>query len=521
MTQEDLIGRIQQLEGLQHAVLNGIIIDTHARECVFEIITDRAYSREEENEAALLVRQAVPDSLKATVRIRKLVADPQLIRHKILEYLSRNHRAAAACIHSEDIEIKMGETIEFCFGVDAAERGFFEKNEQLIPGIVKMLERNFCNRFAGSLYNKEKGGIPEELDGNEELETFDYRPARTFPIANFETIDEANVPKIATYISDCDFASEMLTICGEIIFLQDRTTKPKTDATGATVKEGRPYLRFTIEDATGRMSFSYFPKKKTEEKIRALQVGDWIVCTGANELFNERLSFTARYINRGSAPEGFVPEKRPGKAVPLRYTKIFPEKLTDYNQMNLFEQGALPEDLVKYTFVVFDLETTGLVNTPAGGKMDAITEIGAVKIIEGEIRERFTTLVNPERKLDEEIVKLTGITDDMVKDAPKIAEVVPDFYKFCDGCLLVGHNVQFDYKFVQYYCAQEEYSFEHKTYDTLSIAQSMLFFSNYKLNTLADHYGITFNHHRAWDDALTTAKIFIELIKAKKCLPNT
>ena len=267
MTQEDLIGRIQQLEGLQHAVLNGIIIDTHARECVFEIITDRAYSREEENEAALLVRQAVPDSLKATVRIRKLVADPQLICHKILEYLSRNHRAAAACIHSEDIEIKMGETIEFCFGVDAAERGFFEKNEQLIPGIVKMLERNFCNRFAGGLYNKEKGGIPEELDENEELETFDYRPARTFPIANFETIDEANVPKIATYISDCDFASEMLTICGEIIFLQDRTTKPKTDATGATVKEGRPYLRFTIEDATGRMSFSYFPKKKTEENI--------------------------------------------------------------------------------------------------------------------------------------------------------------------------------------------------------------------------------------------------------------
>ena len=189
--------------------------------------------------------------------------------------------------------------------------------------------------------------------------------------------------------------------------------------------------------------------------------------------------------------------------------------------MNLFEQGTLPEDLVKNTFVVFDLETTGLVNTPAGGKMDAITEIGAVKIIGGEIRERFTTLVNPERKLDEEIVKLTGITDDMVKDAPKIAEVVPDFYKFCDGCLLVGHNVQFDYKFVQYYCAQEEYSFEHKTYDTLSIAQSMLFLSNYKLNTLADHYGITFNHHRAWDDALTTAKIFIELIKAKKCLPNT
>ncbi len=215
-----------------------------------------------------------------------------------------------------------------------------------------------------------------------------------------------------------------------------------------------------------------------------------------------------------------MPEKRQGKAVPMHYSKVSPEELIDYSQMNLFDQSVMPEDLVKNTFVVFDLETTGLVNSPTGGKMDAITEIGAVKIIGGEIKEKFTTLVNPERKLDDEIVKQTGITDDMVKDAPKIAEVIPDFVKFCDGCLLVGHNVQFDYKFVRYYAEKEEYAFEFKTYDTMSLAQSMLFLSNYKLNTLADHYGISFNHHRAWDDALTTAKIFIELIKAKKCLPK-
>ena len=105
-------------------------------------------------------------------------------------------------------------------------------------------------------------------------------------------------------------------------------------------------------------------------------------------------------------------------------------------------------------------------------------------------------------------------------DAPKIGQVIPDFCKFCEGCMLVGHNVQFDYKFVRYYAEQEEYDFEFKTYDTMSIAQSMLFLSNYKLNTLADHYHFTFNHHRAWDDAYVTAKIFIELIKAKKCLPK-
>ena len=362
--------------------------------------------------------------------------------------------------------------------------------------------------------------VPPPEEDEEPEETFDYRPSRTFPVADFEAIDEAEVPKTATYIADCDFASESLTVCGEILFIQERTSRPKTDEKGEVVREGKPYLRFTISDTTGKLTFSYYPRKKTEEKIRALQKGDYIVCTGENEFFNDRLSFTARYVNRGTPPEGFVPEKLPSKAVPAHYKVVAPEKLTDYNQMNLFDRSVIPDCLKENTFVVFDLETTGLVNVPTGGKMDAITEIGAVKIIDGEIREKFTTLVNPERKLDDEIVRLTGITDDMVKDAPRIAEVIPDFYKFCDGCYLVGHNVQFDYRFIQYYAAQEEYAFEQKTFDTLAIAQSELFLKNYKLDTIADHYGIAFNHHRAWDDALTTAKIFIELIKAKKCLPT-
>ena len=507
-------------EGLRRAVLQRIVVDTKLRGCTFEIVTDTAYTPEDERAAAAAARAAVPRSLGTAVRIHKLIADPQIVRRKIVEYLDRTHRAAAACIRAEDIAVRIeGEIVRFALGVAADERGFFEKNEQLLPGIERMLSRNFCNRFVGSLEDKEKEPLPEE-DGEEEAEPFDYRPARSFPVVDFHAIDEANVPKVATYLSDCDFQSNSLTVCGQIVYVQERVTRAKTDASGQ-VKEGRPYLRFTIADATGRMTFSYFPRKKTEEKIRALQVGDSIVCTGANELFNDRLSYTARYINRGSPPPDFVPEKRAGKALPLRYGKVHPEPMTSYDQLDFFGQTALPEELVRNTFVVFDLETTGLVNAPAPGRtMDAITEIGAVKIENGEIRERFTTLVNPERSLTEEIVKLTGITDDMLKDAPKIGEVIGDFCKFCDGCILVGHNVQFDYKFVQYYAAQEEYVFEHKTYDTLSLAQGMLFLPNYKLNTLADYFKISFNHHRAWDDALTTAKIFMELIKAKKCLPN-
>ena len=170
---------------------------------------------------------------------------------------------------------------------------------------------------------------------------------------------------------------------------------------------------------------------------------------------------------------------------------------------------------------MFDLETTGLNSSPVSGNMDKIIEIGAYKVEGGEISQCFSTFINPERKLSEEIISLTGITEDMVADAPKTEEAMPDFFKFCHGCILVGHNIAgFDFKFVDYYCSSLGYILERKIIDTIPLAQELLFLSNYKLNTVADKFGISFNHHRATDDALATAKIFIELIKMKKSLPD-
>ena len=123
--------------------------------------------------------------------------------------------------------------------------------------------------------------------------------------------------------------------------------------------------------------------------------------------------------------------------------------------------------------------------------------------------------------LEQRIVELTGITDEMVKSAPSYRDVLPDFVKFCDGSVLVGHNAAgFDFKFIDYYCCELGYAVDNRVIDTLFLSQKLLRLSNNKLNTVADHFGITFNHHRAEDDALATAKIFIELIKIKKSLPD-
>ena len=109
----------------------------------------------------------------------------------------------------------------------------------------------------------------------------------------------------------------------------------------------------------------------------------------------------------------------------------------------------------------------------------------------------------------------------MLVGAPEIDKVIADFYKFVDGAYLVGHNVTLDYRFVHYYGEQNGYMFENRQFDTMTLAQELLrgLLPNYKLNSLADYYGFTFNHHRAFDDACVTAKIFIELIKKRGKLP--
>jgi len=165
------------------------------------------------------------------------------------------------------------------------------------------------------------------------------------------------------------------------------------------------------------------------------------------------------------------------------------------------------------SFVVFDLETTGLSNVT-----EKITEIGAVKVLDGKIVDRFSTFVNPEKPIPQNIVELTSITDEMVADAPKINEILPSFLDFCEGSVLVAHNAKFDTGFIKV-AAKEcglTYNFSHL--DTLMLARCMYpELSNHKLNTLTKHLNVVLeNHHRAVDDAKATADIFIKMTDALK-----
>ena len=185
------------------------------------------------------------------------------------------------------------------------------------------------------------------------------------------------------------------------------------------------------------------------------------------------------------------------------------------NDVTLFEIDHHSIALADAGFVVFDLETTGAKTPPC-----RVTEIGAYRVRNGEIVEEFHTLVNPETPIPFFISMLTGITDEMVKDAPKFSDVADSFLRFIGDSVLVAHNAGFDMRFLNHEVGRlfEDYRLANPSMCTVQLSRKLLpDVENHKLKTLAEHYSVALvNHHRANEDAYATARIFINLLEQMK-----
>ncbi len=171
--------------------------------------------------------------------------------------------------------------------------------------------------------------------------------------------------------------------------------------------------------------------------------------------------------------------------------------------------GVTDKD-VNDTIIIFDVETTGL---QAG--RDRLTEIGAVKVKNMRVADSFHTMVNPECPIPPHITELTGIHAGMVAGAPKEAEAVRQFIEFCgDAPVLVAHNARFDTGFIDAVCGRHDIAFSYAYIDSLLLCQAMLpELAKHKLNTVAKYLKLgKFDHHRAVDDAMMLAKIYLELV---------
>ena len=198
---------------------------------------------------------------------------------------------------------------------------------------------------------------------------------------------------------------------------------------------------------------------------------------------------------------------------------VYQGKVVEIEKLPAMEQDTMFGRMINYnnkiagrTIVVFDIETTGL-----NPDVDQIIELGAVKIVDGNIIEKFSTFVKPTKKIPSDVVNLTGITDKMVENAPPIEFVLRDFYDFTRDCVLCGHNIiGFDIKFIKREAENIGLDFDNEIIDTMNEARvSNLKTSKFNLGTVTKLLGISLvGAHRAWNDAFATAQVLLKLNEA-------
>ncbi|BEP29336.1 PolC-type DNA polymerase III [Helicovermis profundi] len=330
------------------------------------------------------------------------------------------------------------------------------------------------------------------------------------------------------------------------------------------LKNGKGLISFAITDYSNSINCKLFAKEKEKNELfDKLNIGDWYKVEGTlrYDTFDKEMAFYIMNINSGkkeiekednakvkrvelhchtnmSDMDGITPVKElVRRAKKWGHPSI---AITDHGVLQAFPdamnesgddikiiyglEGYLINDNAEIVinaddsnldqeFVVFDIETTGL-----SYKNSKITEIGAIKVVGGSIVDRFSELVNPEIMIPDNIVELTGITDEMVKNKETIDKILPKFLQFVGDSPVVAHNAKFDVSFIKENARKINAEFNPRVLDTLSLSRLLLkSIKRHKLSTVAKHLKIKLeNHHRAIDDALATAKIFIEFISRLK-----
>ncbi len=482
--------------------LNSVEVDRNKRSIRYNFICDKTVDDELKN---LLLKEAEKITLPAfnvvTVTVKKIASDVELICNAIMNFLTSNYPSISVFLKTTDLSCSVGESqvrYKIKFTKDVIE--YIQRNN-VFHKLNEYLGKNFCSEFIGSYEEKEQEETFSLLNQEVYLSQLQKIEHRTIKVKDVCIIDDLHLGDLAIYLEDVTTYGTYV-VCGKVIDVVERETK-----------KGKPMFVFKINDTTGEIRGGYFTKKATYQKIRDIKAGDSIIARLTFGEYNGNDSYTFNQINRCTFPDNFEKKEKFKKSAPAQYSLIYPEPASTIKVSTVFDvEDELPKELTEKTYVIFDLETTGL-DVMSNG----ITEIGAVKIVNGKISEQWTTLVKPDYNIDADNFKITGISNEMVKDSPKFSQVIPDFMKFIDGAVLVGHNAStFDIKFLNRFATAEDYEVKNELLDTLVMARGCLpELRKHDLATLAEHFGVVFHHHRALNDSYATAEVFIELMKIK------
>jgi DNA polymerase-3 subunit alpha (Gram-positive type) len=361
---------------------------------------------------------------------------------------------------------------------------------------------------------------------------------------------KGSIRKPISKVADIINEEEVYAIEGEVISVDTRE-----------LQSGKTMIKIYLSDHTDAICAKMFVKKNEAEEVLAF-VNDnaWLIVEGTNrfDTYDREKTLNLLAMNAGKQLTERM-DTAENKRVELHLHTNMSEMdgmtsvsaliktaikwghpaiaITDHGALQAFPdadhaggdkikviygvEGYLVDDVtpmvdrnleyeLNQTYVVFDIETTGFSNQD-----DRIIEIGAVKITDGVVTDRYSVFVNPERQIPSHIVELTGINYDMVADAPTIEVILPEFLAFIGDAPVVAHNAVFDCSFIRTNAQRLGLSFENAVLDTLALSRLLLTqIKKHNLKAVTKHLKIALNdHHRAVADAEATARVLLKFFE--------
>lgn len=442
------------------------------------------------------------------VKLKRSFLDEKLIVSELYEFFKENKKGLVPYISQDNISSSYeGRDVSVVIKLNQDVLSLVDEFE-LKNEIKEYLEKLFIANIDVSIVENDET-LPDNIECDDILPT--SKKSRRYKVSIEKKIIGDDIFPMPEFISDIKSAKSSVILSG---FMKNKTQKKFTIKKGKNAGKEKSLYTFMLKDQEGEIECVYFCSKNHEKDLEDLEDMSMLLCVG-----DVKLGLTGKltYYIRKMFLAGIVDEKEEEKSNDTYKFKkvVFPDMLPRNSQSNLFEIKPTYNDFImSNNIVVFDIETTGL-----NPEVCEITEIGAVKIEHGEVTERFSSFAKPKDGIPEEVQNLTHITNEMVADAPRVEDVVHDFFQWCQGCIISGYNIiGFDMKFIQKVGERIGCEFKNEIVDTmLVVRQSKLRTTNYKLGTVVKALDLTLvDAHRAFNDAYATAQVLMELNRTDK-----
>lgn len=443
------------------------------------------------------------------VKLRKSYLDEGLIKKEVVNFFNTSQKSVAPYITENNIKVcgnGFDQKVDLHLNQDVLS---MLDERDLSKRLKEYLNQKFIANF--DIYLCENGEVlPSEID-YVDIPIYEGK-TRRFKVNIDKKLVGGDIAPQPEYLADNDKPKEAVILAGIITKIEKRTFKIKK---GAKAGQDKALYTFNLTDEDAQIECVHFCAKSNEKALDKLEDGMYLLCLGSlRKGLSGNLTYYVTKLSLASNPVKTPPEEIIVSIPTDHKHVVFPEPLYSPSQSNLFaDKPKYNNFILTNTIVVFDIETTGL-----DPESCEITELGAVKIVGGEVKEKFQTFVRPKSHIPEEVSRLTGITDEMVANAPSIESVIADFYDYTRGCVISGYNVVgFDMKFIQKAGKNCGLNFDNNVVDALILARtSRLRVVNYKLGTVVKALGLTLNDaHRAYNDAYATGLVLLELNKTK------